>query len=64
MNAHRKGIQLSAEEQVEIFGTTAFGEEYAAEAKERWGDTDAWKQSQQTGRRLHQGRLGADQGRG
>ena len=23
MNAHRKGIQLSAEEQVEIFGTTA-----------------------------------------
>ena len=47
MNAHRNGIQLTAEEQVEIFGTTAFGEEYAAEAEERWGDTDAWKQSQQ-----------------
>ena len=47
MNAHRKGIQLSAEEQVEIFGTTAFSEEYAAEAEERWGDTDAWKQSQE-----------------
>jgi DNA-binding transcriptional MerR regulator len=47
MNAHRKGIQLTAEEQVEIFGTTAFGDEYAAEAEERWGDTDAWKQSQQ-----------------
>ena len=47
MNAHRKGIQLSAEEQVEIFGTTALSEEYAAEAEERWGDTDAWKQSQQ-----------------
>jgi DNA-binding transcriptional MerR regulator len=47
MNAHREGIQLTAEEQVEIFGTTAFGEEYAAEAEERWGDTDAWKQSQQ-----------------
>jgi DNA-binding transcriptional MerR regulator len=47
MNAHRSGIQLTAEEQVEIFGTTAFGEEYAAEAEERWGDTDAWKQSQQ-----------------
>ena len=47
MNAHRSGIQLSAEEQVEIFGTTAFSEEYAAEAEERWGDTDAWKQSQQ-----------------
>ena len=47
MNAHRKGIQLSAEEQVEIFGTTAFGDEYAVEAQQRWGDTDAWTQSQQ-----------------
>jgi DNA-binding transcriptional MerR regulator len=47
MDAHREGIQLTAEEQVEIFGTTAFGEEYAAEAEERWGETDAWKQSQQ-----------------
>jgi MerR family transcriptional regulator, thiopeptide resistance regulator len=47
MNAHREGIQLTAEEQVEIFGTTAFSEEYAAEAEKRWGDTDAWKQSQQ-----------------
>jgi MerR family transcriptional regulator, thiopeptide resistance regulator len=46
MNAHREGIQLTAEEQVEIFGTTAFSEEYAAEAEERWGGTDAWKQSQ------------------
>src|SRR5690349_24280435 len=46
MSAHRKGIQLSAEEQVEVFGTTAFGEEYAAEAEQRWGDTDAWAQSQ------------------
>jgi DNA-binding transcriptional MerR regulator len=47
MNAHRDGIQLTAEEQVEIFGTTAFSEEYAAEAEQRWGSTDAWKQSQQ-----------------
>jgi MerR family transcriptional regulator, thiopeptide resistance regulator len=47
MNAHRRGIQLTAEEQIEIFGTTAFSEEYAAEAEERWGETDAWKQSQQ-----------------
>src|SRR5690606_29597602 len=47
MSAHRKGIQLTAEEQVQIFGTTAFSEEYAAEAEQRWGDTDAWKQSQQ-----------------
>jgi DNA-binding transcriptional MerR regulator len=50
MDAHREGIQLTAEEQVEIFGTEAltnFGSEYAAEAEERWGETDAWKQSQQ-----------------
>jgi MerR family transcriptional regulator, thiopeptide resistance regulator len=47
MNAHRQGIQLTAEDQIDIFGTTAFGEEYAAEAEERWGATDAWKQSQQ-----------------
>jgi DNA-binding transcriptional MerR regulator len=47
MNAHREGIQLTVEEQVEIFGTIAFGEEYAAEAEERWDDTDAWNQSQQ-----------------
>ena len=47
VNAHRQGIQLTAQEQIEIFSTTAFGEEYAAEAEERWGDTDAWKQSQQ-----------------
>jgi DNA-binding transcriptional MerR regulator len=47
MNAHRQGIQLTAEEQIEIFGTTAFSDEYAAEAEQRWADTDAWKQSQQ-----------------
>jgi DNA-binding transcriptional MerR regulator len=47
MNAHRSGIQLTAEEQVELFGTAAFGSEYAAEAEERWGETDAWKQSRQ-----------------
>lgn len=50
MSAHRSGIQLTAEEQVEIFGAEAYARmstEYAAEAQERWGDTDAWKQSQQ-----------------
>jgi MerR family transcriptional regulator, thiopeptide resistance regulator len=46
MEAHRSGIQLTAEEQVEIFGNTAFTEEHAAEAQERWGDTDAWRESQ------------------
>jgi DNA-binding transcriptional MerR regulator len=52
MNAHRSGIQLTAEEQVEIFGATAFSEEYAEEAEERWGQTDAWKQLQQRVSRL------------
>lgn len=55
MDAHRKGIQLSAEEQVEIFGTTAFSDEYAAEAEQRWGDTEAWKQSQQPTARFAKG---------
>lgn len=32
------------------------------QADRRWGDTDAWMQSQQADRRLRQGRLGADQG--
>ena len=45
MSAHLSGIQLTAEEQIEIFGTTAFSEGYAVEAGERWGDTDVWKQS-------------------
>jgi MerR family transcriptional regulator, thiopeptide resistance regulator len=47
MSAHRSGIQLTAEEQIEIFGTTAFSDEYALEAEELWGATEAWKQSQQ-----------------
>ena len=47
MSAHRSGIQLTAEEQIVIFGTEAFGDEYAAEAEERWGGTEEWRQSQQ-----------------
>lgn len=47
MEAKSMGIQLTPEEQNEIFGADWPGEEYAAEAKERWADTDAWKQSQQ-----------------
>ncbi|MEE4023848.1 MerR family transcriptional regulator [Gordonia sp. PKS22-38] len=47
MNAKKKGIQLTAEEQAEIFGQDWLGEEYAAEAEDRWGDTDAWRQSQE-----------------
>ena len=39
------GLQLTPEEQRELFGD-GYSEEYAAEAEERWGDSDAWKQSQ------------------
>lgn len=52
MAAHRAGIQLTAEEQVEIFGATAFSEQYAEEAHQRWGETDQWRQSQQRVARL------------
>src|SRR5689334_14336449 len=39
------GVRLTTEEQKELFGE-GYSDEYAAEAEERWGDTDAWKQSQ------------------
>lgn len=45
MEARRMGISLTPEEQFEIFGTTKL-DEHTAEAQARWGDTDAWKQSQ------------------
>ena len=40
-----KGVNLTKEEQRELFGDS-FTDEYVAEAKERWGDSDAWKQSE------------------
>ena len=44
MEARKMGISLTPEEQFEIFGTDKLAE-YTEEAKQRWGDTDAWKQS-------------------
>ena len=35
MNAHRAGIQLSANVDFQIFGTTAFSQGHAAEAEQR-----------------------------
>ena len=46
MEAEVTGYQISKDEQREIFGE-AFSDEYADEAQERWGDSDAWAQSQQ-----------------
>ena len=45
MEARKMGIALTPEEQFEIFGTDKFTQ-YAEEAEQRWGDTEAWKQSQ------------------
>ncbi len=47
MDAHDKGIRLTDEELLEVFGEEFAGrhDEYAAEAEERWGDSDAWEQS-------------------
>ncbi len=48
LEARSMDIRLTREEQFEIFGEGFAGkqEEYAAEAEHRWGDTEAWKQSQ------------------
>lgn len=45
MEARKMGISLSAEEQFEIFGTDQLDDRMKA-AGERWGQTDAFKESQ------------------
>ena len=45
MNSKKQGIQLTAQEQTEIFGDDWMGEQYAEEAEQRWGETAQWKQS-------------------
>ena len=39
------GTKLTKEEQKELFGD-GFSDDYAKEAEQRWGETEAWKQSQ------------------
>jgi len=39
------GSKLTRQEQRELFGDN-FSEEYVQEAEQRWGETEAWKQSQ------------------
>jgi DNA-binding transcriptional MerR regulator len=46
MEAQQMGISLTPDEQFEVFGENWLGDEYAAEAEQRWGDTEAWAQSQ------------------
>ncbi|MEU3571923.1 MerR family transcriptional regulator [Kitasatospora sp. NPDC036755] len=45
MEARRMGIQLTPEEKFEIFGE-GYQEEWEQEAEQRWGDTEAWAESQ------------------
>ncbi|OLB73885.1 MAG: MerR family transcriptional regulator [Actinobacteria bacterium 13_2_20CM_2_71_6] len=46
MEAQKMGISLTPEERFEVFGEQDPAQ-YADEAKERWGDTDTYKQSMQ-----------------
>jgi MerR family transcriptional regulator, thiopeptide resistance regulator len=46
MEARDMGMSLTPEEQFEMFGTDKVGGEWAGEARERWGDTDAYQESQ------------------
>lgn len=46
LEAYEMGGALTPEERFELFGD-GFDDEYAAEAEQRWGDTDAWRQSRQ-----------------
>jgi MerR family transcriptional regulator, thiopeptide resistance regulator len=45
MEAQAMGISLTPEEQLEVFGTDQVPE-WQREAKDRWGDTEAWRESQ------------------
>ena len=45
MEARKMGMALTPEEQFEIFGTDEM-EAHAEEARQRWGDTAAWQESQ------------------
>jgi DNA-binding transcriptional MerR regulator len=44
LEAHRMGISLTPEEQFEVFGTDY--SEHVAEAEQRWGNTEAFHESQ------------------
>ncbi|MTD16956.1 MerR family transcriptional regulator [Nakamurella sp. YIM 132087] len=51
MEADSMGIQLTPQEKFEIFGPN-YSEDYETEAEQRWGDSEAWRQSQQRAGKL------------
>ena len=63
MEARTMEIPLTPEERLEVFGEFR-PEDYAEEAEERWGGTDAYKESQRRVSKLRQGGLAKAQGRG
>jgi len=46
MEAHMSGLRLTPEEKFEVFGDRG-PDQYADEARDRWGDTEAYRQSAQ-----------------
>jgi hypothetical protein len=46
LEARAMGINLTPAEQLEVFGTDKAGGEWADEAEQRWGGTDAYRESQ------------------
>ena len=46
LEARQMGMALTPEEQFEVFGTDKVGGEWAEEARERWGHTDEYRESQ------------------
>lgn len=46
MEANRMGMQLTPEQQFEVFGTDKVGGEWAEQAEQRWGDTEQFRESQ------------------
>lgn len=49
MEAHHMGIELDPKDMLEVFGNTDPAE-HAEEAEQRWGDTDAFRQSRERAR--------------
>ena len=62
LEARSMGISLTPEEQLEIFGPETPAK-HEAEAEQRWGHTEAWRESRRAHSGLHQAGLDRDQGR-
>ena len=57
MEADKMGISLTPEERFEVFGDNDPAQ-YADEAEQRWGDTDAYQESHRRTKVVHEGTTG------